>query len=82
MGKGVGGGGGGGGGNALPLKKVLGHHSSRDSYPTDTSPIHAPHISDMEAFGHDHVEKTTGYEHTVEGMSLKRHSTIFVLIQL
>ena len=28
-------------------------------------------LSDMEAFGHDHVEETMGYEHTVEGMSLK-----------
>ena len=24
----------------------------------------------MEAFGHDHVEETMGYKHTVEGMSL------------
>ena len=54
--------------------------------PTDTSPIHATqssymcekhiHISDMEAFGHDHVEKAMGYEHTVEGMRLTRHTTI------
>ena len=58
---------------------------------TDISPIHArhspvtcmheKHISDMESFGHDHLEETMGYEHTVEGMSLKSHTTIFVLIQ-
>ena len=40
------------------------------------------YISDREAFGHDHVEKAMGYEHTVEGTSLTRHTTIFVLIQL
>ena len=38
--------------------------------------------SDMEAFGRDHLEETMGYEHAVEGMSLKRHTNIFVLIQL
>ena len=28
----------------------------------------------MEAFGHDHVEEAMGYEHTVKGMSLTRHT--------
>ena len=34
------------------------------------------HISDMEDFGHDHVEKTMGYEHAVEG-TLTLNTTIF-----
>ena len=69
-----------------PLTKVT-PHGPRVSYPTDTSPIHATHnpvtcmrekhISGMEAFGYDYVEETMGYEHTVEGMSMKRHTTIF-----
>ena len=48
-------------------------HGPRASYSTDISPIHATHSPVTCVFGHDHVEETMGYEHTVEVMSLKRH---------
>ena len=53
-------------------------HGSHAFYTTDISSIHATHqssymlgkhISDVEAIGHDHVEETKGYEHTVKVMS-------------
>ena len=45
---------------------MLLHHCT---YNTQFSYMREKHISVIEAYGHDHVEETMGYEHTVEGMS-------------
>ena len=78
----AGGGGGGGGGQCPPSNRSVGAIAPTAlklpmplRAPVQcmlTSPVTCVKntlISDVEAIGHDHVEETMGYEHTVEGMS-------------
>ena len=75
-------GGGGGGGQCPPSDRSVGAIAPTALKPPtpltsvqcmlNTSPVTCVKntlISDMEAVGHDHVEETMRYEHTVEGMS-------------
>ena len=48
-----------------PMAPVLPTQSNTSTH--QSSYMREKHISDMEAFRHDHVEEAMGYEHTVEG---------------